>query len=448
MNNLYSKLIEYSKSDIYPFHMPGHKRSIDGPYRYDVTEINGFDNLHNPEGLIKEIMERASLFYGSKKTYLLVNGSTCGILSAICSVVEQGDKILIARNCHKSVYNGLFLMNLKPVYIYSEKNMELGISGEISLESVEKALIENPDIRAAVITSPTYEGIVSDVDNISELLHSKGIPLIVDGAHGAHLGLHPDFLPSSVGQGADIVIQSVHKTLPSLTQTALLHYNSSIVDMEKLETYLGIYQTSSPSYVLMSSIERCIDLLIENGSAIFNDYLEVLRDFIKRCNYLKNIRLINEPNKDITKLVISIKNTDITAKELNSVLLNEYHLQFEMVAGDYVLGITSFCDSQEGFDRLYKALFEIDNKIKYQPSQQGDLNYSESGKIIFSAKDAFYMEKNTINIEDSLNKISGEYKFMYPPGIPVIVPGELITSELIEDLKRIDNKIKVIKGAV
>ena len=448
MNNLYSKLIEYSKSDIYPFHMPGHKRSIDGPYKYDVTEINGFDNLHDPRGLIKEIMDKASVFYGSKKTYLLINGSTCGILSAISSVVKPGEKILIARNCHKSVYNAVFLMNLKPVYLYPKFNVESGISGEISAESVDKALVENPDIKAAVITSPTYEGIVSDVSNISELLHSKGIPLIVDEAHGAHLGLHPDFLPSSVGKGADIVIQSLHKTLTSLTQTALLHYNSSIVDMEKLETYLGIYQTSSPSYVLMSSIERCVDLLIENGSAIFNDYLEVLKDFIKRCNYLKNIRLINEPNKDITKIVISIKNTDITATELNSILLSEYHLQFEMVAGDYVLGITSFCDSQEGFDRLYQALFEIDNKIKRQLSQQDNLNYSESGKIIFSVRDAFYMEKDTINIEDSLDRISGEYKFMYPPGIPVIVPGELITSELIKDLKRIDNKIKVIKGVV
>lgn len=446
MNNLFSKLSEYSNSDFYPFHMPGHKRSMEGSYRYDITEIEGFDNLHKPEGIIKDIMNRASEFYDSYKTYLLVNGSTCGILSAISATMRQGEKIIVARNCHKSVYNGIFLLDLEPVYIYPEIIEEMGISGRISPASVEKAITENPDVKAFVVTSPTYEGIVSDIESISKILHRKGIPLIVDEAHGAHFGRHPAFLPSALSQGADIVIQSIHKTLPSLTQTALLHFKSNIIKKEAVETFLGIYQSSSPSYVLMASIERCIDLLIENGPVIFNNYIEILDNFKKKCESLKNITIFEMPDKDVSKLLISVKGTNISGDDLYYILLNEYHLQFEMSAGSYVLGITSFCDSEEGFERLYNALFEIDKRILKVVGNCTNVNYSSSGEIFYSTREAFYKEKECINIEESRGKISGEYKFMYPPGIPIVVPGEIITEEIIRQIENTDNKILVIKG--
>lgn len=448
MNNLFSKIKEYSESDYYPFHMPGHKRILEGHYKYDITEIDGFDNLHNPVGIIKDIMDRVSHFYGSDSSYLLVNGSTCGIQAAISASVKPGEKILMARNCHKSVYNMVFLLGLEPVYIYPEHINEMGISGEITKASVEKAIGKHPDIKVAIITSPTYDGIVSDIKSISHFLHEKDIPLIVDEAHGAHLGLHPDFLPSALSQGADVVIQSIHKTLSSLTQTALIHLKSNIFNKEALETFLGIYQSSSPSYVLITSIERCVDLLVENAPDIFNDYIEMLKDFYKKCEKLKKITLYESPKKDITKLVISVKDTDITGEDLYNILLNEYHLQFEMKSGDYVLGITSFCDTQEGFDRLAHALFEIDKRIKKMSGKSLNINYSNSANKILSARDAFYREKETINIEDSMNKIAGEYKFMYPPGIPVVVPGELITGDVVKELEKTDKIIKVIKGEV
>lgn len=293
MSDLYKNLIEYSNSDYYPFHMPGHKRNIEdgvSPFSYDITEIDGFDNLHNPQGILKIAMEEAADFYGTDKTYYLVNGSTCGLLSAICGVTSRGDKILVARNCHKAVYNAIYLNELTPVYINPEYIEMYGINGGISPEAVQYGLAENPDIKAVIITSPTYEGVVSDVQRIAEIVHKKGIPLIVDEAHGAHFGLHKCFPQSAVKLGADIVIQSVHKTLPSLTQTALLHIRSDIVNVSEVERFLHIYQSSSPSYVLMSSIDECINKLKSDGLFLFEPYvkrLEVMLTHEKQLTHLK-----------------------------------------------------------------------------------------------------------------------------------------------------------------
>ena len=226
MSDLYRKLIEYAGSDYYPFHMPGHKRNINEgvcPYAYDITEIEGFDNLHEPMGILRLAMEEAAAFYESDKTYFLVNGSTCGLLSAICALTAKEDKVLVARNCHKAVYNALFLHELMPVYIYPEYIEAWGISGGISPYKLAYLLEEHKEIRVVVITSPTYEGVVSDIEKIAAIVHEKQRILIVDEAHGAHFGMHGELPRPALSKGADVVIQSLHKTLPALTQTALLH---------------------------------------------------------------------------------------------------------------------------------------------------------------------------------------------------------------------------------
>ncbi|MCC8098209.1 MAG: aminotransferase class V-fold PLP-dependent enzyme, partial [Eubacterium sp.] len=244
----------------YPFHMPGHKRNTElfknDIFKYDFTEIEGTDDLHHPTEILKQCMDYAADVYGTKKTYFLVNGSTCGLLAAVSAHTDIGDTVLIARNCHKSVYNAVFLRNLRPVYISPPVTGE-GISGGISPEEVEKAL-KAASAKAFVMVSPTYEGIVSDVKAISEVCRKYGCVLIVDEAHGAHFSFYGKFPKSTIESGADIVIQSLHKTLPSLTQTALLHICSERADRDKTEKYLSIYQSSSPSYILLSSIDSCI----------------------------------------------------------------------------------------------------------------------------------------------------------------------------------------------
>ena len=280
---LLERLKRYKESDIYPFHMPGHKRCKNeftneflNPYEIDITEIEGFDNLHHPEGILKDSMEWAAEVYGADKTYYLINGSSSGILSAICSTSPLNGKIIISRNCHKSVYHGVILNYLKTEYIYPQIIDELWINGGISVNDVEKILENNSDANAVLIVSPSYDGIVSDICGIAEIVHKKGIPLIVDEAHGAHFSFDKRekkrFFPrSALDCGADIVIQSLHKTLPSFTQTAVMHVRKGYINLEKLEWYLQIYQSSSPSYVLMAGIEKCIFEMEKKGCDIVSD---------------------------------------------------------------------------------------------------------------------------------------------------------------------------------
>ena len=250
----YMKYLTYGKSDVYPFHMPGHKRkslSFPNPYEIDITEIDGFDNLHYATGMIKEAEVRGAELYHSKRCFFLVNGSTCGLLAAISAATRRGDKVLVARNCHKAVYHALYMNELQAEYLYPSITKN-GIQGQITAEQVQESLYENPDAVAVILTSPTYEGIVSDVAKIAEVCHEHGIPLIVDEAHGAHFGFGGGFPENAVKLGADAVIMSLHKTLPSFTQTALLHLTSDLIDEKRVERYLSIYETSSPSYIFMA----------------------------------------------------------------------------------------------------------------------------------------------------------------------------------------------------
>ena len=252
METLFEKLKKYSESDFYPYHMPGHKRNSVGRLsdditKIDITEIDGFDNLHMPEGIFREMQERASSIYGADESFFLVNGSTGGILSAISAALDEGDRILMARGSHKSAYHAAYLRKLSISYLYSPIIKEFDICDSITAEQVEEALSADPDIKAVFIVSPTYEGRIADIEKIAEVVHKRGIILIVDEAHGAHLGMSDGFAPNSCQAGADIVIHSVHKTLPALTQSALLHVNGKLADRERIKRFLRIYQTSSPS---------------------------------------------------------------------------------------------------------------------------------------------------------------------------------------------------------
>ena len=469
MYNIFDKLKNYSDSDYYAFHMPGHKRNLDlmdgtSPYRIDITEIDGFDDLHHAEGILKEAQERAAEVYHTDETHFLVNGSTVGILSAILGTTEKGDSILVARNCHKSVYHAIYLNELDPVYLYPKFDTELGLSTEIDAADVQKALEEHPGIRAVMIVSPTYDGVVSDIEKIAEIVHEAGCLLIVDEAHGAHFGFDPYFPKSANMYGADLVINSLHKTLPALTQTALLHVNGERVNRRKVKRYLDMLQTSSPSYILMASIDACIHLLEQTQMqkcSIFKEYaahIDNLREELKKLKYLKIIRTENTDRYDRSKFVISVKHAPISSHELYERLLRDYHLQMEMLAGTYVLAMTTIGDTQEGLDRLRDALLaidaEIDVKLKsgsrqeQKPMQMTDTDLPLSGRQpslekvwtiaeAVKCRDVVPSRKGkieTCGFADSAGHISLEYAYLYPPGSPLIVPGERITQEAVEIL--------------
>lgn len=343
---LLDRLIEYGNTDAYPFHMPGHKRQagaefakrFPNPYSIDITEIDGFDNLHHPEGILKESMEWAAEIYEADRTYYLVNGSSSGILSAICGTTNNSDTILMSRNSHKSAYHGVFLNHLRAMYIYPQFLEDCCAQGGLLPDEIEDMLKTHVEISAVFVVSPTYDGIVSDIKTIAKTCHNYKIPLIVDEAHGAHFRYGEELPVSALELGADVVIQSVHKTLPSFTQTALLHVKKGYVDVEKIERYLSIYQSSSPSYLFMAGIENCLNYMEEAGRQKMADLTSKVLELRDKLGQLKHLKIMGREvignagvyDIDITKLFISTAGTCLSGVDLNNILRTRYHLEMEM----------------------------------------------------------------------------------------------------------------------
>lgn len=456
MEHLFDKLGEYGRGDIYPCHMPGHKRKCCGSlpeemYLRDITEIDGFDDLHQPTGILRDLQENAAALYGAEETFYLVNGSTSGILSAVSAALPDGSHILMERNCHKAAYHAVYLRNLTVSYLYPTLMEEYDILDGISPDQVRKALEQEPDIGAVLIVSPTYEGRISDVRRIAETVHEKGIPLIVDEAHGAHLGFSGDFAENSCQAGADLVIHSVHKTLPALTQTALLHVNGNRIDRTLLRRFLHIYQSSSPSYLLMAGIDNALQYVEEAGTEAFTafalNYRKLLTD-LAACRHLRFVPL-DRKKQDIGKLLISTKMTNMSGKELYDILLKEYHLQLEMAAETYALAMFSVNDTEEGYRRMGAALLQIDAALD---SVEADRTMEAacsggmvSGNGIPLAR-AWDMEKRYVTLEESVDRCAGEFVNLYPPGVPLLVPGERIPTQLPANIRRYLSKGLNVQG--
>lgn len=471
-NYLYEKLLEYGKSDDYPFHMPGHKRNIEklpkwNPYEIDITEIDGFDNLHDAREILAESMERVAKLRGAEESFYLINGTTCGLLSGIAACCNRGDEILIGRNCHKAVYNGLSTLGLVPRYIYPQNYQDIHINCGYLSENIEKMLTTYPKIKLVVLTSPTYEGIVSDIKTISSIVHKYGIPILVDQAHGAHFGMHEAFPKSAVELGADLVVESVHKTLPSLTQTALLHVQGELVNRQRLRKYLGIYQTSSPSYVLMAGIEWCEKYAASSeGKRDFQEYTDNLKELREKLKQLKHIELFQPRTQqencfdyDQGKLVFFAKNQEMAGQEMYDILREEYHLQMEMASLYYVIAMTSVMDTREGFERLYLAVREIDEKIekklnctklnKISSSEENQYPYTEfliQNKQLLIPYEAEMKKGTWMELEKAKGKCSKSYLYLYPPGIPFLVPGEEIGEQVLEFVKECNRAGRRISG--
>lgn len=455
MERLYKELNAYKEKGIYPFHMPGHKRNpelAEGelPFSSDITEIDGFDNLHHPEGIILEGQRQVSKIYGTKESFYSVNGSTAALLTAVSASVKRGGQILMARNCHKAVYHALYLRDLMPTYIYPPVEPEFGINGGISPDKVDRALAENPEIEAVLITSPTYDGVVSDIKTIAEVVHKYNIPLIVDEAHGAHFRFSNYFPTSAVDLGADLVVQSFHKTLPSMTQTAVLHNCSDRIDHDLLQRFMGIYQSSSPSYILMASMDFCMEKIVKDGERMFREYTKILEETRKRLMKNKKIRLVSPEIKgtaeiydfDRSKILLSTKGTSLKGKELYRILLEEFRLQMEMESENYVVALTSVGDTKEGFLRLCEAIEEIESREILQKQEETDGTDLEGKspcmqlKQVLSIAKAMETPGKICPLEESVGKISTEFAYLYPPGIPILVPGEQITGLFVRNVRR------------
>ena len=431
---LLKKLQAYSDT-LLPMHMPGGKRRFASalPYHLDVTEVEGLDDLHDAQGILADMQARASALWDANRSFVLVGGSTAGLLAAV-RATGSGD-ILLARNCHKSVYNAVCLCKRHADYV-------LPADGEIRPQDVERALCANPSVTTVVITSPTYEGVISDVKAITKACQAHGVTLIVDEAHGAHLGFA--FGASAITLGADIVVQSLHKTLPALTQTALLHCKNAYADTVARE--LSVFQSSSPSYILMASADECFAFLASDvGKQAMRAYqANLLAVRQKLRDGLVHFHLLQTPNYDIGKLVILTGGTDCTGVRLAERLRTEYRIEAEMALPDSLTAMTSVCDGPEELNRFADAVLAIDQTVVHADTpHMPDLSLPEKG---YDAHEVYRKTGNSVLFADAKGRISLDYVWAYPPGIPLLVPGERVSDTFLQTITALQNAGITPKG--
>ncbi|MBR6365505.1 MAG: aminotransferase class I/II-fold pyridoxal phosphate-dependent enzyme [Lachnospiraceae bacterium] len=482
---LYEKLEALKSNRVYPFHMPGHKRrgmeeflrsmhpeesaafacAFDDILRMDITEVEPFDDLNHPTGELKAAMERCASFYGAQETFFLVNGSTSGICAAIDAVCNPGDEILMARNSHISVYRQVLHGKLTPAYLYPQELVagDALFFGAITPQELERGLIEHPDAKAVLVVSPTYDGILSDISALAQLAHAHHKMMIVDEAHGAHLNyIRPEL--SAVRAGADLVIQSVHKTLPAMTQTALLHRCSDRVDAQKLRDSVAYFTSTSPSYVLVAALLRCLNFMEKYGEAAMNAFYTRLEAFYKRCEDLPGVSLFgsfwgnasrdtlfsNGWCKDPSKIVILCPKRGYALAEY----LRDAQIETEAASPDMVLALASLFDSDEGFDRLYEALaaYPVEREAAVQ-SVRSTINVKEvsdayRAEQVLTPFEAYHAnaEATSIKLTQAAGRTSANTVYVYPPGIPQIVCGERITQGAIDHLMKLQEAGATLRG--
>ena len=441
---IYDRLKEYAQKDVYPFHMPGHKQGrgldITEGFTLDITEIPGFDNLHQPEGIIKQAQELCAQTWGADRSYFLVNGASGGLIAAVMACCRPDEKILVARNCHRSVYSGLVLSGAAPAYCMPDILHQWGIFGGLSLEEIQRGVKENPDAKAIVITSPTYEGFVPDVEAIGKIAHAHGMALIVDEAHGAHMKFHSYFPRPALELGADLVVQSFHKTLLTPNQTGVLHVKGNRISLERLESALSMIQTTSPSYLFLAAIDRCRQRIQEEGEALFHAYVERLVRFREETADLRTFTMLDRSmvgkghifDVDLGKLVITLR-SEKTGYWLEEVLRDRFRIQLELSKERHCIAMTSLADSQEGFMRLAEALHALDRETPFaEETKESMVPLPEAGEMVVLPRQGVNEPKIERPLSQCLGKIAGEFIIAYPPGIPLVVPGERIQADLLE----------------
>jgi len=449
---LFSLLKSYAEDDVIRMHMPGHKGNA-LPFfadnaKYDITEIPGFDNLHNPEGVLLSSMKLAAKLWGSDNAYYLVNGSTCGILAGIRATVKRGQKVLVARNCHKSVFNALEICGAQVKFIMPPFIGKWGIFGSIRPADIEKALKNDKNISLIILTSPTYEGVISDIRSICKIAHSYGCPVLVDEAHGAHLSFMGE-VNNAVSAGADIVVQSLHKTLSCPTQTAICHVSEKL--KEKASHQLSVFETSSPSYILLCAIDEFIRHISKDMS-IFNLWKKALAEFYDEMQNLEKLEIIGvfaDDNTDFyaydkSKIAVSVKKADITAADLFNVLREKYRIEPEMMGENHGLLMTGTGDGEKSLSRLSAALVEIDRACECKQRREAE-SFSFENNSFLSLCDAVEADNDLVELQNAEGRICAEYVWAYPPGVPVIVPGEVITKEFCESVN--NSKLRLISDS-
>ncbi len=440
---------QYDKRNVVPFDVPGHKHGLgtkelvdffgENVMRIDVNSMKCLDNIGNPVSVIKQAQELMADAYDAEHAFFLTNGTSSGVQAMIMSACQAGDKVILPRNAHKSAINALILGGITPVYVQPDMNERLGIAMGVTVEKIKEAIALHPDAKAVFLINPTYYGASSDIESIVRLCHSHDMAVLVDEAHGAHLHFHNELPMSAMQAKADMSAVSMHKTGGSLTQSSALLLRGNIIDKDRVKTILNLTTSTSASYLLMASLDGARKILSTRGEQMLTTTLRLSRDARSEINAIDGLyafasELIDQKGVyafDETKLSINVTGIGLTGFEVYDLLRDEYNIQMELGDINNVLAIISLGDTKEALLSLVAALKDI--SIKYRkPCFDCRAKPLKNPEVVVIPRDAFYMQKKILPLKDSVGEIAGEYIMAYPPGIPILSPGERITKEIID----------------
>lgn len=447
---LFSGLLKHAKKNPVQFHIPGHKKGagIDPEFRsfigdnalsIDLINIGPLDDLHQPKGIIKQAQDLAAQAFGADHTFFSVQGTSGAIMTMIMAVCGPNDKIIVPRNVHKSIMSAIVFSGAIPVFIHPEVDENLGISHGITTDSVKRALEQHPDAKGVLVINPTYFGVSADLKKIVEIVHSYQIPVLVDEAHGVHIHFHDQLPLSAMQAGADMAATSVHKLGGSMTQSSILNVKEGLVSAKHVQSILSMLTTTSTSYLLLASLDVARKRLATEGKQLIEKTIQLAQSIRNKINMIDHLYCVGQEiigskaayDYDPTKLIISVKDLGITGFEVEKWLREKYNIEVELSDLYNVLCIITLGDTETEGDLLVKALQELSDECEHRKEKIKPLQVilPDIPVLALTPRDAFYAEKEAIPFEESEGRIIAEFIMVYPPGIPIFIPGEIITKE-------------------
>lgn len=450
---LFTGLLAHASRNPVQFHIPGHKKGAgmasefrkfigENALSIDLINIAPLDDLHNPHGIIREAQAIAAEAFGADYTYFSVQGTSGAITTMVMTVCGPGDKILVPRNVHKSVLTGIILSGALPVFMNPELDYNLGIAHGVSLETVRTAMDQHPDAKAVLVINPTYFGVAADLKAIVELAHSRHIPVLVDEAHGVHINFHEQMPLSAMQCGADMAATSVHKLGGSMTQTSVLNVREGYVNPGRVQSIISMLTTTSTSYLLLASLDVARKQLATKGRQMIDKAMQLAQKTRQRVNeipglYCFGAEIIGQTSSrfdhDPTKLCINVKELGITGIDVEKMLRDEFNIEVEMSDLYNVLCIVSLGDVEEDLEMLVKALRTLSERFyRSRPANEVKVRVPTTPILAMAPREAFYGQTESIPLQESEGRVTAESIMVYPPGIPILLPGEIVSRENLE----------------
>jgi arginine decarboxylase len=453
---LFDGLVKHAQKNPVQFHIPGHKKGagIDPAFRnfigdnalsIDLINIGPLDDLHSPKGIIKQAQDLAAEAFGADHTFFSVQGTSGAIMTMIMAVCGPGEKIIVPRNVHKSVMSAVVLSGAIPIFIHPEIDEFLGISHGITIESVEHALAQHPDAKGLLVINPTYFGIAADLKRIVEIAHSYDVPVLVDEAHGVHIHFHDKLPLSAMQAGADLAATSVHKLGGSMTQSSILNMKEGLVSFKRVQSILSMLTTTSTSYLLLASLDVARRQLMTEGKELIEKTISLAQSIRSRVNKIEHLYCVGEEilqtkaafDYDPTKLIISVKDLGLSGYDVEKWLRENYNIEVEMSDLYNILCIITPGDSDVEGDILVQALEKLSADFHHTAEKvHTNVMLPEIPVLSLTPRDAFYADTESVPIEQSVGRIIAEFVMVYPPGIPIFIPGEIITEDNLLYIKK------------